>query len=371
MKIAIAAVITKKITPHPLGGTEQFTCLLVNGLVKRGHHVTLYCAKGSETNAQKQIEFCEASEAMGEMSNVEFVYPYTLLEVREILNDIEKEKYDLLHVNFLKTFFISFFANKIRIPVLHTIHRDFFAQEKIYAIYKRIGFHENEHFAFVSQKAKELSLLKKHTHVVYNGIDIEKYPFSQETQDGYLWLSRVDPLKGPKEALLAAKKSGIKLTLSGEVDRGKYQEYFNLEIQPLLDKMRIFIAPAHELKTKISLYQQAKAFIFPIQWEEPFGLVVVEALSCGTPVITFDRGAMAEIIENGKTGYVVPREEGIPGIVKAIKKMESLSKEEYANMRNASRQRVEKLFTVEKMIDGYEALYNSILSSKFVSTQES
>jgi glycosyltransferase involved in cell wall biosynthesis len=361
MRIAIAGLVTKKITSDVAGGTEIFTKLLVDGLVDKGHEVTLYCAKGSQTKASHQVEICESGEAMGSESNLEFVYPYTLLEVRRILEDIAKNNFDILHVNFLKTFMMTFFADQIQIPILYTVHRDFFEFPKIYDVYNRIGFHSNEHFAFVSKNALGKSILKNQCDFVYNGIQASDYPFYKgQDNDSFIWLSRVDPKKGPKEAMLAAKKAGVKLIMSGDIDRDKYRAYFDSEIAPNIDDSIRFEGPISK-DSKIYLYQHAKAFIFPIQWEEPFGLVVIEAMSCGTPVITFNRGAMSEIVEDGVSGLVVPKEQGVDGLAEAIRKLNSLSKEEYGKMRRNCRERVKNMFTIEKTVENYEALYRKLV----------
>lgn len=362
MKIAIAGVITKEITKHPLGGTEAFTYLLVKGLVERGHEVTLYCAEGSRTEAQRQIFICSPEEAMGEESNVEFVYPYTLLEIRKILQDIKSLKFDILHVNFLKTFILSYFASDIPIPILHTIHRDFMSSQHLYDVYSKIGFHQNEHFAFVSERARSLSILQNKIHVVYNGIDSNEYPFKPSSnQEEFLWLSRIDPLKGPKEAAQAAKAAGVKMLLSGDIDRQKYQDYFSAEISPLLSS-DITYEKSSTMKRKIYLYQKSRAYVFPIQWEEPFGLVVVEALSCGTPVITFNRGAMSEIVDNGVNGYLVESKDGVDGIAKAIKKIKTMPEDAYTKMRLNCHRIAEEKFSYKKTAEGYENLYKSIIS---------
>lgn len=363
MHIAVVGVITKPITPHPLGGTEAFTYLLVSGLVKRGHEVTLYCAKGSQTPAQHQVEICDPAEAMGSESNVEFVYPYTLLEIRRIIRDIQEKKFDILHVNFLKTFLLSYFADQIPIPILHTIHRDFMSSSRLFGVYEKIGFHKNESFAFVSERARSMSLLKERTYTIHNGIDIAQYPKSSRSdQKSFLWLSRIDPFKGPKEAAQAAKEAGVPLLLSGDIDRQKYQDYFDREIAPLLTDTIVYEKPG-DMAHKIALYSQAKAYVFPIQWEEPFGLVVVEALSCGTPVIAFNRGAMAEIIEDGVNGYLVPQELGVAGIVAAIRAVNALSPDAYGQMRNRCHTSAAEKFSSDRMVSSYEGLYQQLVGA--------
>jgi len=361
MKIAIAGVLSKPIRKDIPGGTEVFTYLLVKGLVELGHEVTLYCAKGSKTAAQHQIEICDSREAIRTESNVELIYPYTLLQIRQILEDMKKQHFDIFHINCLKTFMFSYFADQIPIPIVHTIHRDFMSNKQLFTVYDRIGFHTNEYFVFVSENACRQSILQKNTHVIHNGIDVNDYPFlSAKNQSFFLWISRIDPLKGPKEAILSAKKTGERLILTGSRDKQKYEDYFKMEIQPLLDEKITYEEPS-TFQRKIELFQKAKAFVFPIQWEEPFGLVVTESLSCGTPVITFDRGAMSEIVTNNVTGYIVPPKEGIDGIARAIKKMNTLSEEEYKEMRKNCRASIEKRFSYTFTAQSYEHLYRNIL----------
>lgn len=360
MKIAIAGVVTKPIIPHPLGGTERMTYLLVEGLVKRGHEVILYCAKGSTTSAH-QREICDASQAMGQESNIEFVYPYTLLEIRKIIEDTTTMQFDIIHVNILKSFMVSFFAPQISAPILYTLHRDFFSHPKIASVYQKIGIHDNEYFAFVSKNAAKRSLLKVRSSVIYNGIPSQEYPFATENNQQYfLWLSRMDPLKGPVDAIEAAKKAQVSLKMLGDIDRDFYEQYFVKEIQPFLSS-QISYERGGSFEHKIDLYQEAKAFIFSSHWDEAFGLVVIEAMSCGTPVIAYKRGAMSELIEDGVTGYLVDPQKGVEGLAEAIQKINALSKEEYVQMRKASRKRVEEHFSIEKTVENYEMLYKKIL----------
>lgn len=373
MKIGIAGVVTKRIEENALGGTEAFTYLLVDGLVKRGHEVTLYCAKGSKTPAQHQVEICNPEDALGEESNLHFVYPYTILEVRAILADIKENKFDILHINFLKTFLMSYFASQVNIPILYTMHRDFMSRPKIYEIYEKIGFSPNEHFVYVSKRPQELSLLKKNAGYIYNGINTLKFPISEKNdQDRFLWLSRVDELKGSSQAIRACSEAKVKLILSGIIDRTKYQGFFDKEIKPYLTEEIVFEEHT-DFERKLELYQNARAFLFPIQWEEPFGLVLIEAMATGTPIVAFARGAIPEIVVDGITGFIVNssnedkrgdfivKKTGIEGLVEAIQRLNSLSQEEYVKMRQACRKRVEKNFTIEKTIEGYENMYKKIL----------
>lgn len=371
MKIAIVAVVTKPIVSHPLGGTEQFTYLLVQGLAQRGYNVTLYCAKGSQTDATKQVEICKPEEAMGEESNIEFVYPYTLLTIKRLLHDSKKEGFDIVHASFLKTFLLSYFAKEIKIPILYTIHRDFFSNKRVFTVYEKIGFLPHEHFVFVAKHAYEKSLYKKNTHYIYNGLNINDFPFSSKAGDAFLWFSRIDPLKGAREAVIAAKNAGVMLSLVGDIDRPKHREYFDQEVQPMLTN-NITYQPSPEHEKKIALYQHAKALVFPTMWEEPFPYIILESLASGTPVIAFARGSLPETVQDGKTGFLVnpsntdirgkwvTTKTGIEGISEAMKKIDSLSSKQYKTMRGNCRERIEKVFTADKMVASYLDLYKKL-----------
>lgn len=375
MKIGIVGVISKKITSHPLGGTEAFTYLLIDQLVKRGHDVTLYCAKGSETPAQRHVEICAIEEATSLESNVEFIYPYMLLEIKKVIEDVREKKFDLIHVNLLKTFLVSHFADQIDIPIIHTIHRDFFENRHIADLYKKIGIHNHEYFVLVSKRAQQTSLIKNNIYQIYNGINSSIYNFSPQGGEKFLWLSRIDPLKGPKEAILAAKNTGVKLMLSGDIDRKKYEEYFKNELESLLTERITYEKPV-SLERNLSLFHNAKALLFPIQWEEPFPLVVLESMSCGVPVIAFARGSLPESIIDGETGFLVNpsnndirgnwvvKKTGIEGISEAIQLIQNMPNDQYLTMRKKCRKRVEDYFTIEQMAENYEKLYEKIIENK-------
>jgi glycosyltransferase involved in cell wall biosynthesis len=372
MNIAIAGVITKEITSYSLGGTEAFTYLLIQGLLKKGHNVTLYCAKGSQSSA-RQVEICTTQEAKMSASNVDFVYPYTILEMNRLLVDAQTQQYDIVHINFLKTFIASFFAAQLAVPVVHTMHKEYFQIPKMVELYHTIGMKDNEYYVMVSDDARKRSLVQRNCFTVPNGISLEEYVFSPQSGDAFLWLSRIDPLKGPKEAALAARRAGKKLLLCGVIDRAKYQTFFDTEIQVLLSDTIRFTGPAGSTAEKVQMYSNAKAFVFPILWEEPFGLVVVEAMACGTPVVAFARGAMQEIIEDGVSGFLVNASDsdirgdfviqttGIAGIAEGMNRISEMPQEAYAKMRENARKRVEQNFTVEKMVQGYIEVYEKIL----------
>jgi glycosyltransferase involved in cell wall biosynthesis len=179
--------------------------------------------------------------------------------------------------------------------------------------------------------------------MVYNGVDLKEFPFSEKAKDYFIFMAAIGEHKNPKDAILAAKKSGGKLILAG----GKVREpYFSKEIKPRLDGKIIKYVGEVSGKERTTLLRNAKALLFPIRWQEPFGLVMIEAMACGTPVIAYPNGAVPEIVKDGETGFIVKNANGME---KAIKKIELID-------RRKCRERVAKFFTVEKMVEKYEKI---------------
>jgi len=182
---------------------------------------------------------------------------------------------------------------------------------------------------------------------VYNGINLSEFKFCEKPKNYFLFMGALGEHKNPKEAILAAKKAKVKLILAG----GKKREpYFSKEIKPLIDNKQIKYIGEVSDKKRIDLCKYAKGFIFPIKWQEPFGLVMAEAMACGTPVIAYPNGAVNEVVKNKKTGFIV---KNVAGIVKAIKNIDKIERKE-------CRKYVEENFTVEKMVDDYEKIIKKL-----------
>jgi glycosyltransferase involved in cell wall biosynthesis len=178
---------------------------------------------------------------------------------------------------------------------------------------------------------------------VYNCVDVEKYIFNPVPQDYLLMIGSIGRHKNQAEAIMVAKELGMKLILAGKV---RDQDYFQ-EIKKDIDGKQIKWIGEIDFAEKLRLYQNAKAFLFPILWEEPFGLVMIEAMACGTPVVAFANGAIPEIIVDGKTGFVI---EGNSrnDMIAAVKNIDKIKREDCAKY-------VKDNFTVEKMVKNYES----------------
>jgi glycosyltransferase involved in cell wall biosynthesis len=190
---------------------------------------------------------------------------------------------------------------------------------------------------------------------VYNSIDINNFPYNDKPQDYLVWLGKVNPVKGTKEAILAAKQAGEKILVLGAVDEGveSMRRYYEEEVAPLINGKDVVWIGEVGIKEKAELLGCAKAFLNPISWEEPFGLVMVESQAVGTPVISFRRGAAEELIIDGKTGFLVDNLEEMVEKIKIVDKID----------RRECRRNVEERFTIKKMTEGYLEAYKKTIEN--------
>jgi glycosyltransferase involved in cell wall biosynthesis len=248
-------------------------------------------------------------------------------------------------LNFTKTPTIFTFHNPIRIemktPLFEVAKR---YREKINAVFLSKAHRKFCNFSF------------KRNFVVYNGVDLKLFKFSKRPKDYLLWVGRIEPYKGIENAIFVAKKTKIKLLLIGKVDPER-MEYFKEKIKPNLGEKIQYLGEISQKKL-VRIYQGAIATLYPIEWEEPFGLIMAESMACGTPVIAFDFGSTKEVIKNGKTGFVVPFLKGgkknFDGLIEAIDRVGEIKRED-------CKEWVEKNFSIEKMVKNYEKIYYQIL----------
>ncbi len=217
----------------------------------------------------------------------------------------------------------------------------------------------------------ELNFIK----TIYNGIDINDFPFQEKpNSDRMLFFARFSPEKGAYEAIKTATITKRKLTLAAKVDSSDLEYY--QKNKSLLENENIKFEGEVDKNQKAYYYENSKLLISPICWEEPFGLMFTESMACGTPVVAFARGSVPEIIKDGETGFIVNpsdddirgnwiiKKTGIEGLCEAVEQIYSMPEKQYLEMRRACRAHVEKHFTVERMVDEYEKVYQEILNSK-------
>lgn len=348
MKIGVVGTIWLNIPPNGYGGTEEVIYNLVNGLVEKGHDVTLFGPK----TAQVKAKVIPTVEAPLRDQNVAWTdVTHTLYHLTESFDNASA--FDILHVHINKSQdYISLpLALSSKTPVLFTPHFRM-PDEKTYKDrYQILTKYNKLPFTSISnsqRKGINLNFVK----TVYNSLQIEKFPFSKKAGDYFVWLGKVNPFKGTKEAILAAKYAGVQLKVLGAVDKGvpHMLAYYEEEVKPLIDGKQIQWVGEVSLEEKGKLLGGAKAFLNPILWEEPFGLVMAEAQAVGTPVVSFNRGAAPELIVDGKTGFLVNT---IDEMVEKMKAVDSID-------RYACRKNIEDNFSVDTMVEGYVEAYNIV-----------
>jgi len=254
-----------------------------------------------------------------------------------------QDQFDIIHDHC--EFYTAPYSRFLKPPVVTTLHHPLTEETTI--LYKKFP---NINYVAISKNQKRSGPGINIVRVIYHGLPLEKYPFNPSPQDYLLWLSRIGPDKGIAEAIDIAKLSGEKLIISGNI-LPQYADYFEFRIKPLIEGKQIQFVGASDFEKKVDLFRRAKALLYPIRRPEPFGLVVIEAMACGVPVIAYKEGSMPELIKDGKTGFLVNNKEEMANALKRISQINRLT----------CHRHVAKKFTVEKMVNKYEALYNKLI----------
>jgi len=235
-------------------------------------------------------------------------------------------------------------------PIVHTLHGPFTPEALM--LYGRIA----RHLWFVAISESQRSLGPpdlRWAGVVYNGIATERYPYREDKEDFLFFLGRADEEKAPDLAVEAARRAGRRLVMCATRKNERERSYWAERVEPLLgDDVEVYGECSHEQKA--DLLARATALLFPIQWPEPFGLVMTEAMACGTPVVAWHNGAVPEVIDDGVTGFVV---ESMDELVRAIGRVGELDP-------RAARARVEERFSAAAMVTGYERAYERVLAAE-------
>ena len=332
MKVALISTEALRCPPKRYGGVESMVYDLCKGLMERGVDVTLFACNGSQSPSGKLIEIIE--EGWGRTGQCE-EFERRIVGMKNVL-----KKFDVVHDNsHIKPCW------KVHKRVVNTLHWEQNPRQ----------CHNNNVVAISEQLANWVKPRNKgrKVRVVHHGCDLSKYGFKKDKADRFLFLSAVTPAKGADVTLSVAKEMNLKIDfagLGGSVSGIVEQES---KVNP---NIRYLGEVAEE--QKISLYQNAKALIFPTgvhgDWEEPFGLVAIEAMSCGTPVIAWNSGAMPEVVVNNQTGFIC---NSIDDIKDAIRNIDNIRQED-------CRKRVEENFTYQVMTKKYIKLYKKLLDDK-------
>jgi len=340
MRIAQLAPLWERVPPPQYGGTEAVVSLLADELTRRGHKVVLYASGDSETLAELRPGFDVPLRMAVINGLVQDTNAYEWAHTASVIKDADQ--FDIIH-NHSGELPMAM-SSAISTPMLSTLHGGITTDMRF--IWDRYKWYHNT----ISQASKRGCPDRNFAGVVYNAIDVSSFPYDEDKEDYLLFLGRISPEKGPVTAIEVARKLGKRLIIAGKVDKVDRQ-YFHSSVEPLLDGKLIEFFGEANAEQKRELYRKAMVLLVPLNWEEPFGLVMPEAMACGTPVIAFSRGAAPEIIVDGKTGFLV---DGVDEMVDAVCRLDRLDPKE-------CRQHVQEHFDVPVMANGYLALYERII----------
>jgi len=343
VKILQIAPLWESVPPRAYGGTEAVVYLLVEELVRRGHDVTLWASGDSKTSARLR-SCCPISLRTAE--DIEFKNLYSCQHAALALK--EAREYDIVH-NHAGEEVMALSQLVPDVPMLTTMHCLITPDTKfVWDLYP--GYYAN--ISWSQHRLMPQISCGIFAGVAYNGVDVSSFPFQREKQDHLLFISRLSPEKGPEQAIEVARRTGRRLVMAGKVDP-KDREYFKRVVEPQIDGKQIIFKGEADGALKRELYREASCVLMPIDWEEPFGLVMPEAMACGTPVIVFNRGAAAEIVEHGETGFVV---ETLEEMARAVDQVHTIDPA-------YCRARMEQRFDAPAMADRYLELYESVLAA--------
>ncbi|MDB5074728.1 MAG: glycosyl transferase group 1 [Chloroflexi bacterium] len=339
MRIGILGPISWRVPPVHYGGWELVVHHLTEGLVRRGHDVTLFASGDSQTAARLSSVVPEPLSMDPELGQYSRVY-----ESLHMANAFAGAgSFDILHNN-LGSYPVAF-TQLCPVPMLTTLHGSG-AEADSKLIYRRFPAGP-----YVSISNSERALIPEldYAATVYNGIDESQFSFSREAGEYLLVVGRMSPDKGIHFAIEVARRTNMPLILAGIVPP-ENKQYFDEQVAPHLNAKIRFVGPVN-LEQKSRLYAEAWAFLHLVDYEEAFGLTMVEAMACGCPVIGFKKGSVPEVIADTETGFIVADTDAA---VKAVGAVRSID-------RSACRSRVANLFSAERMVEGYEAVYRQIL----------
>ncbi len=343
MRVAQITSTYLSVPPRSHGGTELMVYHLVEGLVARGHHVELFASGDSRVSAELHAVVDVATSYDDDCTT----YVDKEMETRNTFNLYRRgNDFDVIHGHWptLAAYFSPFTTTPTVLTYAYI--------EQALHDYYRANF-PNVHPVCISRRQAE-NLGEPGLPVVPNGIDVDATPFGATAEDFLVIVGRIAPNKGIADAIRIAKAAGERLVIVGHAPPQLpwAEAYYREEVEPHVDGDRVRHVAHLPNDEVLDLVSRAKGFLFPLQWEEPFGLAVAEALAVGAPVIAYPKGAMPEVIADGRTGFLVETE---AEAVRAIGRLSEID-------RRACRAWVEEQFPISRMVEGYEAVYESVIA---------
>jgi len=339
LRIALIAAPFIAVPPADYGGTELFVGHLAEGLTRQGIEVVVYTNGESTVNAERRWIY---ERSQWPIKPSEQTWVKELNHEAWAVQDAAKDC-DIIHVQSAQAIAFSRFVNRPMVLTLHGPHEPKLSE--YYAQYPDV------HYVCISDAQKQTESMPK-MRTIHHGIDVSLYRLIEEKQRYLSFIGRIAPLKGTHLAIEVAQRTGIPLKIAGDIQPAN-REYFEKKIQPEIDGRLVQYIGLADLQAKNELLGNSMAMLFPIQWNEPFGLVMVEAMACGTPVLAMPGGSVPEVVRDGVSGYVCRT---VRNMAKRVGNLDL----EPANVRRY----VEENFSVEHMVKNYVTLYDEILRAQ-------
>jgi glycosyltransferase involved in cell wall biosynthesis len=350
MRIAQIAPLWELVPPRAYGGTELVVHLLTEGLMARGHEVTLFAASGSDTSGRLKTYSSKPLRELEESIKRDKTHCTVMATELRMLGDIftQADEFDVIHNH------IGFqalpFAEFSRTPVVTTLHNAL-APEPVHQLFLR-----NAHLPYISISDYQQALWPElnYAATIYHGIDLSRFKpnYNHHGKNYLAFLGRLSPEKGPQHAIAIAKSLGMKLILAGKIDRVD-QLFFDRELAHLIDGEQIRYIGELGHDDKVALLSNAAATLCPIEWPEPFGLVMIESMACGTPVFALRDGSVPEVIDHGFSGFIA---DSVEALTEAVKNYQSFD-------RRLVRKIAEDRFSMARMVRDHERLYEKLVTS--------
>jgi len=312
---------------------------LTETFMKQGHETHLYAAGDSLTTAKLHSVIDSANEVRKLPPDIQRYYIHSLIS--KCFEDAAN--FDIIHSHF--SLLSSFYARLTGTPTIISIHSPIRDEIKPFLL----RYRDLNYVSFSHAQREQMPELNWAANI-YHGVDTELFAFNKFPEDYYLYLGRVTEDKGVHLAIEAAKAAGVNLVIAGRSYPS--EGYWHKSIEPEINGKTVRYIGEADLEHKIEWLKNAKGLLFPTQYDETFGLVMIEAMSCGTPVIAWNKGSVPEVVQDKETGYIV---DSVEGMVKAIKAIDKIS-------RKATRERAETYFSQKKMTSGYLKVYERVIA---------
>ena len=333
------------IPPVGYGGIERVVAVLVEGLVANGHQVTLFASGGSVTSARLVTPLVTSAPLGDPAAITDEIYHVTAAY-------LHAGKFDVIHDHTGTGPAFGAVSGR-NTPVVHTLHGPWTMQSRrLFGLIDR-----RVHVVAISRAQRAANPERHYAGVVYNGIDLAAHPFNPVKEDFLVFIGRISPEKRPEIAVDVAREAKLPLVMIIKRTEPAEQAYWNEVVAPRLsNNVTVLDEPPHAVK--VDVLGRARAMLFPIDWPEPFGLVMAESMACGTPVIAHPLGAAPEIIVDGITGFLCSTSEQM---IDAVARAKDLRPQD-------CRDHVRRRFSAEAMVSGYERVYRDVLTSPGMST---